>query len=160
MMPISLMRRRKTMPTTKHIWRQADRETPMEQARRASLAASAALSSMWGIHDALLDSAGYDEVAFYKRVFRELVTTLSTTRTLLEAYEYFLARCAEAGLSPEQAHTSWQVHSSPAFEAELVEAEALGPNAMGMIDRQILRPMGLKPHDEDEDSESGLEGGS
>jgi len=149
------------MPTTKIIWRQEDRETPMERARRASLTASAALASMWGIHDALLDTTGYrDDVAFYDRVFGSLTSALTTARTLLEAYEYFLARCAEAGLTPEQAHTSWQVHSSPAFEAELVNAEEFGPNALGMIDRQILRPMGLQPHDEDGDSESGLEGGS
>jgi hypothetical protein len=148
------------MPTTKQIWRQEDRESPMERARRESLTASAALVSMWGIYDALIDTTGYNDVAFYDRVFTSLTSTLTTTRTLLEAYEYFLARCGEAGLSPEQAHTSWQVHSSPAFEAELVHAEEFGPNALGMIDRQILRPMGLQPHDEDDDSESGLEGGS
>ena len=143
------------MSMIKHIWRQADRESPMEQARRASLAASTALESMYAIYDALLDTAGYEDSAFYTRVLGEASSALLKARTLLEAFEYFLARCSEAGLTPEQAHAAWHIHSSPAFEAELVEAEALGPNAMGMIDRQVLAKMGLKPHDED-----ALEGGS
>ena len=67
------------------------------------------------------------------------------TRILLEAYDYFLARCQDGGITLEQEEAVWQVHSSAAFEAELIEAESYGPNAIHMIDEQILTHLGLPP---------------
>ena len=81
------------------------------------------------------------------RVLRPLHEALWHTRILLDAYDYFLARCQEAGLTLEQAEAAWQVHSSPAFEAELVTGESYGPNALRMVDEQILAHLGLPPHD-------------
>jgi len=72
-------------------------------------------------------------------------TVTRQTRILLEAYDYFLARCQEGGITLEQEEAAWQVHSSAAFEAELIEAESYGPNAIHMIDEQILTHLGLPP---------------
>jgi thiol-disulfide isomerase/thioredoxin len=68
-----------------------------------------ALACALAANDALLDTTGYTDVVFYDRVFKSLTSALSTARTLLEAYEYFLARCAEAGLTPEQARSAAEV---------------------------------------------------
>ena len=73
-------------------------------------------------------------------------TVTRQTRILLEAYDCFLARCQEGGITLEQEEAAWQVHSSAAFEAELIEAESYGPNAMHLIDEQILTHLGLPPH--------------
>jgi hypothetical protein len=43
--------------------------------------------------------------------------------------------------------------ASPAFEAELVEAESYGPNMLPMIDAQILSHLGLAPHDREEETQ-------
>jgi hypothetical protein len=129
------------------IWSQADRETPMLRARRDLLTTLATVTGMDAMYDAQVERIQQQPV-FYDRVLKPLATTLWHTRILLEAYDYFLARCQEAGISLDQAQAAWQVHSSPAFEAELIEAESYGPNAMHMIDTQILCHLGLAPHDE------------
>jgi hypothetical protein len=129
------------------IWSQADREPPMLRARRDVLTMLATVNGMDAMYDAHLERIAQQPV-FYERVLKPLATTLWHTRTLLEAYDYFLARCGEASITLDQAQAAWQVHSSEAFEAELIEAESYGPNAMRMIDEQILRHLGLGPHDE------------
>lgn len=134
--------------TTKHIWRQQDRETPMQQARRTILQAEASLHALWGVYDADLDDLRYRGPAMFQRTLADLATVLNATRTLFEAYDYFLARCAEAGMTPEAAHTAWDEHSTEEFEAEMVEAERAGPNAMRMIDETILARLGIPPHGE------------
>jgi hypothetical protein len=135
------------MPT-KTIWNQADRETGLAKARREVLMALASVRSLEAIHDAALEAVQQQPI-FYARVLTPLAERLWHTRILLEAYDYFLARCQEAGVSLDQAQAAWQVHSSPEWEAELREAESYGPNAMGMIDEQILRHLGIAPHDQD-----------
>jgi hypothetical protein len=47
----------------------------------------------------------------------------------------------------EDAAAAWDMHSSEAFEAELVEAERYGPNALRMIDAALLARLGIAPHD-------------
>jgi hypothetical protein len=120
----------------------------MLKARRDILTALAQLRGMESLCDDTLERLQQQPV-FYKRVLTPLLEALWHTRILLDAYDYFLARCQEAGLTPDQAEAAWQVHSSPAFEAELIEAESYGPNALRMIDEQILAKLGLKPHDAD-----------
>jgi hypothetical protein len=129
------------------IWSQADREPPMLRARRDVLTALAQVRGMEGVYEDTLERLQQEPV-FYKRVLAPLHEALWHTRILLEAYDYFLARCQEAGLSLDQAEAAWQVHSSAAFEAELIEAESYGPNALHMVDAQILAKLGLAPHDE------------
>ena len=72
-------------------------------------------------------------------------TVTRQTRILLEAYDCFLARCQDGGITLEQEEAAWEVHSSAAFAAELIEAESYGPHAMHMIDEQILTHLGLPP---------------
>jgi hypothetical protein len=119
----------------------------MPRARRDLLTALAQVRAMESLYEDTLERLRQAPV-FYQRVLTSLHETLWHTRTLLEAYDYFLARCAEAGFTPEQAEAAWQVHSSPAFEAELIEAESYGPNALPMVDEQILAKLGLAPHDQ------------
>ena len=82
-----------------------------------------------------------------RRAVDQLSTAISTARILVEAYDYYLARCIEAGISPEDAAAAWNIHSSEPFEAEVVEAESYGPNAMRMIDEHILAKLGIAPYD-------------
>ena len=138
------------MPTNT-IWSQEDRETPMLRARRTLLTTLASVTAMEAIYDRHVERTQQEPV-FYERVLIPLQTALWHTRTLLEAHDYSLARCLEAGVSLDHAHAAWQVHSSPTFEAELIEAESYGPNAMHMIDEQILRHLGLPPHDSEQDA--------
>jgi hypothetical protein len=119
----------------------------MERARRDILTALAGVTGMEALYDDHLERLQLQqEPVLYARALKPLHELLWHTRTLLEAYDYFLARCQDAGLSVEQAQAAWQVHSSPAFEAEMIEAESYGPNAMRMIDEQILHHLGLPPH--------------
>jgi len=120
----------------------------MLKARRDILTALAQLRGMESLYDDTLERLQQQPV-FYKRVLTPLHEALWHTRILLDAYDYFLARCQEAGLTPDQAEAAWQVHSSPAFEAELIEAESYGPNALPMVDTQLLAKLGLKPHGAD-----------
>jgi hypothetical protein len=136
---------------TSTIWSQEDRETPMARARRVVLTTLASVKAMEAIYDQQNERTQQEPV-FYERVLAPLHTTLWHTRILLEAYDYFLARCQEANVTLDQAHAAWQVHSTPAFEAELVEAESYGPNAMHMIDEQILCHLGLPPYDREQDA--------
>jgi hypothetical protein len=128
------------------IWSQADREFESQKARRDLLTALAQVRSMESLYEDTLERLQQAPV-FYTRVLRPLHEALWHTRILLDAYDYFLARCQEAGLTLEQAEAAWQVHSSPAFEAELVMGESYGPNALRMVDEQILSHLGLPPHD-------------
>ena len=130
------------------IWGQADRESPMGRARRDIVTALSQVRGMESLYEDHLERLQQQPV-FYQRVLTPLHDALWHTRTLLEAYDYFLARCGEAGVSLDQADAAWQVHSSPAFEAELIEAESYGPNALHMVDEQILAALGLPPHDAD-----------
>jgi hypothetical protein len=124
----------------------------MQRARRDILTALAQVEGMARLYEDTLERLAQEPV-FYQRVLTPLHELLWQTRHLLEAYDYFLARCLEAGITRDQAEAAWQVHSSPAFEAELVEAESYGPNILHMIDTQILCHLGLAPYDrEDEGS--------
>jgi hypothetical protein len=114
------------------------------------MTALALVTGMTDMYDIQVDVTRQEGI-FYQRVLGFLSGALYHTRTLLEAYDYYLARCAEAGLTAEQAHTAWQIHSSPEFEAEIVEAESYGPNALRMIDEQVLRPLGIGPHAPEEE---------
>jgi hypothetical protein len=129
-----------------HIWRQADRETGLVKARRDLLLALGAVDGLSALSDGHLDRLRHEPV-FYARALTPLFEALSLTRILLEAYEYFLARCQEAGMSLDDAQAAWQVHSSPEFEGELLDAERYGPNAMAMIDQHILARLGIGPND-------------
>jgi hypothetical protein len=133
------------------IWSQADREPPLLRARRDILTALAQVRGMESLYEDTLERLQQEPI-FYQRVLKPLHATLWHTRILLEAYDYFLARCLEAGISLDQAEAAWQIHSSPAFEAELVEAESYGPNAMHMIDTQVLCHLGLAPHDREDEA--------
>jgi hypothetical protein len=137
-------------PATKIIWKQEDRESPADQARRAIHQAEAALESVWSIWDAQLDVLAHrpDLPKMCGRTITALWTAIQTAQTLVEGYDYYLARCAEAGISPEDAAAAWNMHSSEAFEAELVEAESCGPNALRMIDETILARLGVPPQGE------------
>ena len=89
-------------------------------------------------------------LTLYARALHPLSEQLDAATTLIEAYDCYLARCAAAGLTPERATAAWEAQSTPAWEAELVEAEADGPNALPMVDAQILAALGLPPHEEKE----------
>jgi hypothetical protein len=65
-----------------------------------------------------------DTPTMFGRVLRHLSQAMQAAQTLIEAYDYYLARCLEAGIGPEDAAAAWDIHSSEAFEAELVEAES------------------------------------
>ena len=135
--------------TTKQIWSQKDRETPMEQARREVLTAVAALRHLRAVFEESVDSMySRSDRTLYARALQPLSESLSDASILLEAYDYYLARCAEAGLTPERATAAWEAQSSPGWEAEVIEAEAVGPNAMHMVDAQILAALGLPPHED------------
>ena len=146
------------MKRTKHIWHQQDRESGLTLARRHVLTTLASVEAMYHMADGALEDRRRTPV-FYQRALQPLLTAINQTQTLLEAYDYFLARCQEGGITLDQAEAAWQVHSSAAFEAELIEAESYGPNAMRMIDEQILVHLGLPPHaaevttDEEDDAD-------
>jgi hypothetical protein len=131
------------------LWRQEDRETDAEKERRLLHKAQGALQGIWAIVETQLDEPfGHrTEPAMLGRVVKHLTTALNAAQTLIDAYEYHLARCLEASLSPETAATAWQLHSSEVFEAELIEAESYGPNFMRLVDETILAPLGIGPHD-------------
>jgi hypothetical protein len=98
-----------TLPTPSNIiWTQAERETPMEQERRAVLQAEAAVKALWAIYDAELETLRHRAPRMFGRVPARLSGALTQAQTLLETYDYFLARYAEAGLSPEDAAAAWE----------------------------------------------------
>jgi hypothetical protein len=135
---------------THHIWSQKDRETPMQRARREVVTALGALRSMQAIFEEALEELyrHNDPSTLYGRVLQPLSERINEATTLLEAYDYFLARCAEASLPPERATAAWEAQTSPAWEAAVLEAESYGPNALRMVDTQILAALGLPPHDD------------
>jgi hypothetical protein len=133
------------MSSIKHIWHQDDREEGLTLARRKALMTLATVTALCDIADESLSRVRQEPV-FYKRALEPLSTAIGHARTLLDAYDYYLARCQEGGITLDQAEAAWQVHSSAAFEAEMIEAESYGPNAMHMIDAQILVHLGLPPH--------------
>jgi hypothetical protein len=128
------------------IWHQADRDTPSEQERRSILQAEAAVKALWAIYDAELASLQQRAPKMFSRILGQLSTALNQAQTLLEAYDYYQVRCAEAGISPEDAAAAWDTHSSDAFEADIIEAESYGPNAMRMIDETILARLRIPPY--------------
>jgi len=152
-MRIFLMTRRTTMHT-KQIWRQEDREDSMAAARRTVIKATTTLAGFWALYEADLEGVRY-KTPIYDRALKPLTDALNAARTLLEAYDYFLARCAEAGLTAVQAHAAWEAQSSPAWEAELVDAESYGPNALRLVDEHILSHLGIVPHEEMTEQDDG-----
>ena len=127
------------------IWHQADRETPNQTAVRNIHQAEAVLRSLQGVlHEELADWHKHP-MQMLGRVYEQVSTALNVALTLAEAYDYFLHRCLEAGMSAEDAQAAWNIHSSAAFEAEVVEAESYGPNAMRMIDATILSKLHIAP---------------
>ena len=61
-------------------------------------------------------------------------------------------------MTAAQAHAAWEAHSSPAFEAELIEAESYSPNALLMVHTQILSHLGIVPHEETIAQDDGSDG--
>jgi hypothetical protein len=145
-----------TMPTSKLIWHQSDREAPLPRARREVQALTTVLQGAYAMYEDQVGLSSH-EVPFYARTLAPVTTALTAAQTLLRAYDYYLARCQEAGRSLDEAQAAWQVHSSPAFEAEIVEAESYGPNAMDMIDREVLAKMGIAPHADGDDAAAAEE---
>ena len=146
------------MPT-KIIWHQKDREDAPTRARRTLIEAEAALSAMWDLYDGRLEHLTASGPALLTRALKPLSEALLRARTLVDAYDYYVTRCLEAGLTPEQAHAGWDEWSSEDFEADLVEAESYGPNAIAMIDETILARLGivpLEPREEDTDDDEGM----
>jgi hypothetical protein len=134
---------------TEHIWSQPDRETPMQRARRDVITAVGAVESMRALfEDALASLYRPSETTLYARALQPLSAQISRALTLLEAYDYYLARCAEAGLTPAHAQAAWEAQSSAAWEAALVEGESHAPNALAMVDTQSLVALGLPPHED------------
>jgi hypothetical protein len=132
--------------SSRTLWHQSDRETPADQARRTIHQAEAALQALWAVFDAQLDPVAHqDAPKMFGRTLTALGAALQAAQTLVGAYDYFLARCLEAGMSPADAAAAWDMHSSEAFEAEIVEAEAVGPNALRMIDDRLLARLGIAP---------------
>jgi hypothetical protein len=133
------------MPPTKILWNQADRETPQERERRTILQAQGLLAAMQHICDEGLDGVWHRAPKLFERLGHTLQDALTAARVWLEAYDYFQARCAEAGMSPEDAAAAWDLHVTPEFERELVEAEGYGPNAIRMLDETVLRTLQIAP---------------
>lgn len=129
--------------TTKHIWSQTDRETPMEQSRRKVVTALAGLRHMRAVFAEALDELYRvnDLSTLYGRALHPLSERLNDATILLEAYDYHLARCAEAGLAPTHAAAAWEAQSSPAWEADVIEAESYGPNVLYNVDKQNLQSL-------------------
>ena len=138
--------------TTKHVWNQTDRESPMEQARRQVMTAAATLRHMRALFEESLDALYRhdDQSTLYGRALQPLSEHLNRATILVDAYEYHLARCAEAGLTPTHAASAWEASSSTGWEAEMIRAEDFGPNVLYNVDKQILAKLGLPPHDADE----------
>jgi hypothetical protein len=135
------------MSSTKFIRHQKDREAGITLARRRVLMTLATVESMGHIADGAFHPTRTTDV-FYPRAEYPLRDAIWHARVLLQAYDYYLARCQEGGITLEQAEAAWQVHSSPAFEAELIEAEeSFRANATHLIDEQILTHLGLPPHE-------------
>ncbi len=138
------------------IFGQKGRETPLERARRGVIRAQGALEVvMQLLEDEMMSPLWRDNPhAFFGRVLQPLFTAHAWASTLIEAYDYYLARCAEAGIPAERAHAVWEEYSTPAFEAEVVEVYDLGyfPNIMQRIDEQILVHLGVGPHDNGTDA--------
>src|SRR5262245_12476903 len=84
------------------IWSQEDREIGIAKARRDVLTTLATVSGMDAMYDAQLERIEQQPV-FYERVLKPLTTALWHTRILVQAFDYFLARCQEAGVSRDQA---------------------------------------------------------
>jgi hypothetical protein len=102
---------------------------------------------MLAMKDAELDRLRSHHVKMFPRVIDELGDALHAALTLVRAYDYYIARCTEAGIPPKDAAVAWNIHSSEAFERELVEAESYGPNALRLVDTQILAKLGIAPHE-------------
>jgi len=135
---------------TKLTWHQEDLDTAPARTLRELHKAQSALEVAGDLVDNQLNPLRAEGgPTMFTRALTQFETTLSAMETLTKAYEYYLVRCLEAGLSPAAAATAWNIHSSEAFEDELIEAERHGPNAMQMIDISILRILGIPPHDQE-----------
>jgi hypothetical protein len=88
------------MNSTKHVWHQEDREDVITLARRRVLMTLAAVEAMSHIADGSLDDLRH-KMVFYQRALAPLQAAISQARTLLDAYDYFLARCQEGGITLE-----------------------------------------------------------
>jgi hypothetical protein len=135
-----------TMARMKSIWYQKDREDSMALARRRVLKTLATVESMGYIADTAFHPTRTTDV-FYPSAEYPLREAIWHARVLLNAYDYYLARCQEGGIPLDQAETAWQVHASPAFEDELIEAEDSMASTMPLVDAQILSHLGLPPHE-------------
>ena len=124
---------------------QEDRDDEMQRARRTVVKIKAALEAIWLLSDEMLDAHRYD-VPLYTRICAVMAQAVQAQRLLIEAFDYYLARCAEAGLSVREAAAAWERYTAPMFEAELVEEGVYGAALLDRIDFQILLPLGLAPH--------------
>jgi hypothetical protein len=134
------------MKKTKYICEQEDREDGMTLARRRVLKTLATVESMAHIANTAFHPTRTTDV-FYHRTEQPLRDAIWHASVLLRAYDYYLARCQEGGITLAAAEAAWQGHASPAFETALLEEEPWSPNVLHRIDEQILTHLGLPPHE-------------
>ncbi len=91
-----------------------------------------------------------DNVPMIEPLIKAVDVALADVRGFLDCFDYFTARCAEAGITPDDAANQWTTHAPADFLATMRDWLDVGPNAIKLVDELILAPMGRAPCPEEQ----------
>jgi hypothetical protein len=115
--------------------------TALQQARQHVFALSVRTESLLAVYNAPEVTTDYQEPECISRVRLRLEAILCDTAELLKAYTFYLARCADQGVTLAQADTLWEQHAPATFDQELLQAAYTGGEPEQLIEGHILRHM-------------------
>ncbi len=86
-----------------------------------------------------------DTLSTMEQLTKAVSVALADVRSFLGCFDYFAARCVEAGLTPDEARHQWETHAPADFLTTMRSWQEVGPNEIALVDQFILKPMGLPP---------------
>ncbi len=78
-----------------------------------------------------------------EQLTKAVYVALADVSSFLGCFDYFTARCMEAGVTPDEARQQWETHAPADFLTTMRDWQEVGPNEIALVDQFILAPMGL-----------------
>ena len=125
------------------IWGQADRGSAMQVLHRKIADHARTLRITEDIFDDIEPALRKDTLSTMEQLTKAVYVALADVRSFLGCFDYFAARCVEAGLTPDEARHQWETHAPEDFLTTMRDWQEVGPNEIALVDQFILAPMGL-----------------
>ena len=123
------------------IWGQADRGSAMQVLHRKIVDHARTLRITEDIFDDIEPALRKDTLPTMEPLTKAVYVALADVSSFLGCLDYFMARCGEAGLTPDEARSQWETHAPADFLTTMRDWQEVGPNEIALVDQFILAPM-------------------